>query len=268
MQKKERNFPKIMGILNVTPDSFSDGGWFFDKDAAIKQGLQLFFGGADIIDIGGESTRPGSESVNAQEEINRVLPVIKGIKKEIPESVISIDTSKYNVAMAAADAGAEVLNDVTALSGDERLADIAAKYNMALILMHMQGTPRIMQQDPKYDNVIEDIIKELAGKIQFAKEKGVKSIIADPGIGFGKTLEHNLEILRKIDRFSELHVPLALGISRKSFIGKTAGIDTPSERDVPTALIHALLLKHKIDIIRVHNVRIITLLKKFFNVLY
>lgn len=262
------NFPKIMGIVNVTPDSFSDGGMFYDSKAAVAWGLKLLEDGADILDIGGESTRPGSDPVSVTEELRRVIPVIEGIKKERPDAVISIDTTKYDVAKAAIEAGATIINDVSGLQNDIRLASLAGEKNCTLVIMHMLGTPKTMQINPKYENVVEEIFSFLKNKIDIAKQFGVKSIVADVGIGFGKTVEHNWELLRNIPRFYELNVPLLLGISRKSFIGKTLNIDNPIERDLPTLLLHSLLLNFKIDIIRVHNVKQFQMLRVLYQKLY
>ncbi len=260
-------FPKIMGILNVTPDSFSDGGSAFDKDEAVKKGLTLIENGADILDIGGESTRPGAKEVDTQEEINRVIPVIKEIRKVCHITPISVDTTKYEVAKAALDSGANIINDISGLSYDERLADLAAEYNATLVLMHIQGKPRTMQQNPIYDDVVEDVFSWLQEKIKLAKTKGAKDIIADVGIGFGKTVDDNISLLRNHDRFLELGVPLLLGISRKSFIGKLFDIENAQERDMPTALFHATMLSNHIDIIRVHNVKLHSSLKKIASLL-
>ncbi|MCX7909777.1 MAG: dihydropteroate synthase [Ignavibacteria bacterium] len=261
-------FPKIMGILNVTPDSFSDGGMFVDPFAAIKWGIKLLDDGADMLDIGGESTRPGSEPVSITEELRRVVPVIEGIKQERPEAIISIDTMKYEVAEAAISAGASIINDVSGLQNDIRLASLAAEKNCALIVTHMQGTPKTMQINPTYENVVEEIFEFLQNRIEIARKFGVQTVIADVGIGFGKTVEHNWELLRNLKRFYDLKVPLLLGISRKSFIGKTLNIDNPIERDLPTLLIHTLLLNQKIDIIRVHNVHQFQMLKQLYRKIY
>ncbi len=254
-------FPKIVGILNVTPDSFSDGGMFVDPKVGISWGIQLHKDGADIIDVGGESTRPGAEAVSVEEELRRVLPVIEGLKKEIPKVMISIDTMKYEVAEKAVALGATIINDVSGLQNDIRLAELAAKHDCSLIIMHMKGTPNTMQLNPQYDDVVEEIFRFLENNINIAKSLGVKNIVADVGIGFGKTVEHNWELLCNFERFYDLGVPLMLGISRKSFIGKTLNIENPLERDVPTALLHSLLLKYRIDYIRVHNVRLLNTLK-------
>ncbi len=260
-------FPKIMGILNVTPDSFSDGGSFFDTNHAVKKGLSLIENGASILDIGGESTRPGAAEVSIEDEIARVVPVIKQIREECHATPISIDTTKYEVAKAALDAGANIINDISGLTFDERLADLAAEYNATLIIMHIQGQPRNMQNNPQYNDVVNNVLDWLKDKIDLARSKGVKDIIADVGIGFGKTFEHNITLLREHDRFLELEVPLLLGISRKSFIGQAMGIDQPIDRDIPTAFFHSVLLDKKIDIIRVHNVELHNSLKKIITIL-
>jgi len=261
------NFPKIMGILNVTPDSFSDGGNFFDESAAIDQALKLIDDGADIIDVGGESTRPGAESVAIQEEIERVIPVIIGIRDHNKEIRISIDTTKHEVAKLAVAEGATIINDVSGLRNDERIINLAAEHNTALVIMHMLGSPGTMQNDPQYDDVLKDIHKFLDSKVQIAKKAGVKEIYADVGIGFGKTAEHNLTLLKNLSYFEKLNVPLLLGLSRKSFIGKTLGIDDPAKRDVPTALFHALTLCKEVEIIRVHNVELLKMLKDIYYLL-
>lgn len=253
-----------MGILNVTPDSFSDGGNFFGKNDAVAQALKLLHDGADIIDIGGESTRPGAESISENEEIKRVLPVIEDLKRIIPDCVISVDTTKFGVAKAAAEAGAAIINDISGLGIAPELAPLAAKMDLSLILMHIQGAPRTMQTNPQYKDVVREVYDFLHEKIEFARTAGVKKIYADVGIGFGKTLEHNLELLRNLSEFKKLGAPIVLGISRKSFIGKILDIPNPEERDVPTALIHALLLGSDVDIIRVHNVEMISRLKRLY----
>ncbi len=260
-------FPIIMGILNVTPDSFSDGGKYFSEQQAINHALKLLEDGADIIDIGGESTRPGAEPVSTAVEIQRVAPIIKELKKQKPETIISIDTVKYDVASAALDAGATMINDISGLDSDPEIASLAAEMNVSLVLMHIQGVPRNMQKNPVYSNVVEEVFNSLKSKIDFASSKGVKSIYADVGIGFGKTFEHNIELLKNLHKFEDLDVPLLLGISRKSFIGKMLGIDTPEMRDIPSAIIHALLLKNKIGIIRVHNVSLLNQLRKINSLL-
>lgn len=260
-------FPKIMGILNITPDSFSDGGDYFSIDNAVKHGIELFKQGADIIDIGAESTRPGSTPVSTDEELNRVIPVIKALKKEIPDICISIDTTKCDVAFEAVINGAEYINDISALEYEPKIAEIAAKYNVWLILMHIQGNPKNMQINPMYSNIVNEIFNYLKQKIILAKSYGVNKIIADVGIGFGKTLEHNIELLRNLDKFKELELPLLIGISRKTFIGKILDIDIPKNRDLGTVLLHSLLLNTGIDFIRVHNVNYLVQLKKIYSAL-
>lgn len=261
-------FPKLMGILNVTPDSFSDGGMFFNKRQAIEWGLSLLEDGADIVDIGGESTRPNADPVSPDEEIDRVLPVIEGILEQKPNAFISIDTMKSEVAECAAKAGIKMINDVSGLQNDPKLAEIATKYNVSFVIMHMKGTPKTMQVNPYYSNVVEEVYSFLESKIHFARKLGIKEIYADVGIGFGKTVEHNWELLRNLEKFYSLNVPLLLGISRKSFIGKTLGIESPTERDFPTLLLHSLLLVKNIEIIRVHNVKQFNYLKILYKQLF
>jgi dihydropteroate synthase len=258
-------FPKIMGILNVTPDSFSDGGRYFNHDAAVRHGLRLLDEGADILDIGGESSRPGAESISADEEISRVIPVIKRIRSEKPDAIISIDTTKYEVALEATLCGAAIINDISGLDNDKRLAHLAADNKLSLILMHMQGTPQNMQLNPSYEEVVGEVYRSLESKVNTAKSLGVEKIIVDVGIGFGKTYEQNIELLKHQTKFKNLGAELLLGISRKSFIAKMLGIDDPSQRDLPTLAIHALLLNHGIDIIRVHNVANISMLREIYN---
>ncbi len=253
--------PRIMGIVNVTPDSFSDGGEHFLSEAAINHALRLIDEGADLLDIGGESSRPGAEPVSADEEMKRVIPIIEGIRKWNTEIPISIDTLKYSVAEAALEAGATIINDISGLEYDVRIAHLAAKYKAEMILMHMQGSPRTMQDNPQYRNVVAEVLQNLKDKVRLAKSFGVKKIMADVGIGFGKTAEHNWSLLKNHNRFTELGVPMVLGVSRKSFIGKTLGIENAKERDNATAMIHALLLESGADIIRVHNVGLLHQLK-------
>jgi dihydropteroate synthase len=257
-------FPKIIGVLNVTPDSFSDAGRFFSKNIAVEHGLKMLDMGADIIDIGGQSTRPGAENVDIDEELKRVIPVISLLKKNRPNAILSIDTMKYDVANEAIKQGAKMINDVSGLNNDTRLAELAAQNNIPLILMHMQGTPRTMQSDPVYKNVVKDIFSSLENKIAKAKAIGVKSIIVDAGIGFGKTTEHNLTLLKNYEKFKELDADLMIGISRKSFIGNTLDIQKPADRDFATIIYHSLLLDKKIDYIRIHNLDMGILLKKIF----
>ena len=243
-----------MGILNTTPDSFFNGGRFDSESAAVERCLCLAEQGSDIIDIGGESTRPGSAPVSVEEEISRTVPVIRRVveKLRIP---ISIDTQKAAVARAALEAGASMINDVSAL-GDPDMAATAVEYRVPVVLMHMQGTPQTMQERPEYDDVIDDIKSFLNERINYAVRKGIdeKSIIVDPGIGFGKTLGHNLEIFHRLDELLELGRPLLVGPSRKSFIGMITGAGVNDRLFGTAAAVVASILKGA-DIIRVHDVK-------------
>ncbi len=220
----------IMGVLNITPDSFSDGGHFFETDRAVVQGLKLIANGADILDIGGESTRPFSDPVPASEEIRRVVPVIGALtgKTSIP---ISIDTSKSEVARAAIGAGASIINDVSALRMDRRMATVAAETGVPVILMHMKETPKTMQVAPAYDNLMEEVCTFLADAIEHAVESGIDRslIIVDPGIGFGKTLSHNLQIMADLQKFHRLGCPVLVGASRKAFLRKLLSEDAQKD---------------------------------------
>jgi len=261
-------FPQIMGIVNVTPDSFSDGGLYADPVRAVEHALELVEEGADLLDIGGESTRPGAQPVPVEEELRRVLPVIEGIRRHRADVPISVDTTKYEVARAALDAGATMLNDISALRFDPRIGELAAERNVPLVLMHMQGTPQTMQLNPTYSDVVAEVMEFLRERIGFARALGVRQIIADVGIGFGKTVEHNWQLLRRHREFLQLGVPLLLGISRKSFLGATLGIPEPRERDCATALLHALLLDSGAQILRVHNVRLLAQLRTLWQKLH
>lgn len=246
----------IMGILNVTPDSFSDGGSFFEKDAAIGHGLQMVSDGADIIDVGGESTRPGAMDVSVQEELDRVMPVIEGLVKKIDKPV-SIDTRKSDVARAAIKAGAVMINDVSGLNYDPALASIAAESGATIIIMHTKGNPRDMQRDPKYKNLIIEIKKALKKAATVAAHAGVSKerIVIDPGIGFGKTVEHNLRILAGLDEFKELGYPVCVGVSRKSFIGKVLNCPDPADRLAGTLAANVVAIMNGANILRVHDVK-------------
>jgi dihydropteroate synthase len=244
----------IMGVLNVTPNSFSDGGQFFEPDKAIEHGLQMAADGAAIIDVGGESSRPGSEPVSPEQQIKRVVPVIEALVKKI-DVPISIDTYNYEVAKAALDAEAAMINDITALS-DERIGRLAAEQNVPVVLMHMQGTPQTMQIEPRYDDVVGEVLQFLLNRAKRAEQFGIPKdrIFIDPGIGFGKTLEHNLLILRSIRKFVETGYRVLVGTSRKSFIGKLTGKEKPSERIFGTAATVALCVAAGVSIVRVHDV--------------
>ena len=255
-------FPAIMGIVNITPDSFSDGGNYLNVDAAVEHALQLINDGADYLDIGGESTRPGAEAVIADDELLRVIPVIEGIRKANSSIPISIDTSKSIVADEALRAGASLINDVTAGLADPEIISIAAKNNVPIILMHMQGTPRTMQNDPKYTDVVDEVEQFLSQRVQAVFERNsIATVYVDPGIGFGKTLQHNIDLLHAIDRFNNI-APVVVGISRKKFLGIITGLENAAERDNATMLLHALLLSQPIAIARVHNVAMMKQLKE------
>lgn len=247
--------PLVMGILNVTPDSFSDGGRHNDPRAAIELALQMQADGADIIDIGGESTRPYSDPVAADEELDRVLPVIAGLagRLSIP---ISIDTSKAAVAKAAIDAGAEIINDVTGLEGDAAMAALAADAQVGVCVMHMKGTPQTMQNDPTYSDVVEEIYQYLRQRMEYCLAAGLRRerICLDPGIGFGKTHEHNVHLLQRTARFCELDAPILIGHSRKGFIGKLLG-DKTADRTAATLGVSLAVAAAGADIIRVHDVK-------------
>ncbi len=245
----------VMGIVNVTPDSFSDGGQFYDPQVAISHAKKLVLEGADIIDIGGESTRPGSEAVSLEDELNRVIPVIKGIADDVSVP-ISIDTCKSEVARAALDAGASIINDISAMRFDPVIADVASEHEVPLILMHMQGTPRDMQKNPDYRDVVVDIKNFLNERIDFAVSKGVSkdNIIIDPGIGFGKTLENNYDIIRRLNEFTELGQPVLIGTSRKSFIGMTLDLEV-TERLIGSLATITMSIVNGVDMVRVHDVK-------------
>jgi dihydropteroate synthase len=244
--------PKLMGVVNVTPDSFSDGGLFLDAEAAIEHGRELVEQGAEILDVGGESTRPGAEEVSAEEELARVEPVVTGLAGT---ATVSIDTSKLAVAEAALDAGASIVNDVTALRSDPEIATLCAEREAGLVLMHMQGDPRTMQANPIYEDVVDDVKAFLAERLAVAVGAGVveERVWLDPGIGFGKTVEHNLELLRRLGELRELGRPLVVGTSRKSFIGK---IDDSAvgDRIGGTIASSVVAAAEGADVLRVHDV--------------
>jgi dihydropteroate synthase len=244
---------RLMGVVNVTPDSFSDGGRFLAPERAIAHARELVADGADLLDLGGESTRPGARGVSAEEELERVAPVLAGLDGVgVP---ISIDTSKVPVAEAALDAGAEIVNDVTALRQEPALAGLCARRGCGVILMHMQGTPRTMQENPTYDDVVEDVRAFLAERIEFAVGEGIREerIWIDPGIGFGKTVDHNLELLRRLGELRELGRPVVVGTSRKRFIGALTGREV-DERLGGTIASNVLALRAGANVLRVHDV--------------
>lgn len=254
--------PLIMGVVNVTTDSFSDGGQFDVREHAVRHAIELLEQGADWIDVGGESTRPGATPVPVDLECARVLPVVKDLVATLPDIKISVDTSKSIVAELAVEAGAAMINDVTAGRHDPRMFEVVAAHNVPLVLMHMQGEPRTMQDNPTYEDVVAEVAEYLAERVAAARAAGVQQILVDPGIGFGKTRDHNLALLRNLASFSPLADGILLGISRKRFIGEITGVQTPAERDAATAMMHALLLNAPVSMIRVHNVALHDQLRK------
>ena len=249
-------YPKIMGVLNVTPDSFSDGGLYNSDKEAVDQALRMIDEGADIIDIGGESTRPGSEKVSLKDEISRTINVIKLLRKINSNVLISIDTSKAMVAKLAMEEGADIVNDISSYNNDKKMIDVVKKYNSGIILMHMQGTPKNMQKNPLYKDVVSDVLEFIDKKISLSLEYGIKkeSIAIDPGIGFGKNLKQNLTLLKSLDKFIQLH-PTLVGLSRKSFIGEILKEGDPKKRLAGSLGASAFAVMKGAHIIRVHDVK-------------
>src|SRR5918992_3229512 len=249
--------PVVVGILNVTPDSFSDGGDFLDPEAAAEQAATMLDEGADMLDVGGESTRPGSHPVSQEEEIRRVVPVLKRILSVRPEAVISIDTYRSGAATAALEAGASLVNDVTALRGDPRMASVVGEAGCPVILMHMQGDPKTMQKEPRYEDVVREVRDFLAERAEYAVDADVRpeNIIVDPGIGFGKNLQHNLALLRNLDAIVDLGFPVLIGASRKSFIERITGVQEPKDRVSGTLATSVLAYERGATFFRVHDVR-------------
>lgn len=245
----------LMGIVNVTPDSFSDGGKYFEVERAVAHALALCAQGADLIDVGGESTRPGAEPVPAEEELRRVLPVIEHLARAV-EVPISVDTYKACVAERALAAGAAIVNDISALRADPDMADVVQRYGAGVVLMHMQGEPRTMQLDPTYHDVVEDIIAFLKERVAACVHKGIPKscLLVDPGLGFGKTVTHNFEIIRRLAEFRCLQQPILVGPSRKSFVGAVTGLP-PEERLEGTAAAVAACVLNGAHVVRVHDVQ-------------
>jgi len=245
----------VMGIVNVTPDSFSDGGEFYSSKDAIAHASKLINEGADIIDIGGESTRPGATEISSSDELKRVIPVIQGIRSNNPDILISIDTTKAIVAKEAVEVGANIINDVSGLSFDSQMPMTVASLNVPIIIMHMKGNPRNMQKNPEYKDLIDEILNYFKERIKIATKAGIdrEMIILDPGIGFGKTVEHNFQILSKLNKFNKLELPLLIGPSRKSFIGLTLNL-SPEDRVDGTAATVAIGVNNGARIVRVHDV--------------
>jgi dihydropteroate synthase len=253
----EDSGPVVVGILNITPDSFSDGGDFLDPEAAARHAVAMLDDGAGILDLGGESTRPGSDPVSQEEELRRVIPVIERILSARPDAVISVDTYRADTARAAIDAGARLINDVTALQGDPHMASVVEEAACPVILMHMQGKPKTMQNEPHYEDVVREVKDFLAKRAEYAISFGVRpeNVILDPGIGFGKNLEHNLALLRNLDAVADLGFPVLVGASRKRFIGEISGIQEARERVFGTVATTVLAYEQGASYFRVHDVR-------------
>lgn len=250
--------PLLMGILNVTPDSFSDGGRFNTITAALSQAEKMLIDGADIIDIGGESTRPYSLSVSSGEQVQRVIPIVKAIRSQLSTTVqISIDTRLSTVAKLALSEGANIINDISAGHNDPTILKVAADYNCPIILMHIKGTPQTMQDNPAYEDVVADVIDSLQLSVERAKQAGINpdKIVLDPGIGFGKTFEHNLKLLAHLNRFVELGYPILLGTSRKKFLNALTATEKPEDLAIATSVTTALAVMAGVKILRVHDVK-------------
>ncbi len=245
----------IMGVINVTPDSFSDGGKFSSPEGARRQAALLVAAGADILDIGGESTRPFSEPVTLEEELRRMIPVIREIRK-ISDCLISVDTMKAEVAEAALYEGADIINDISALRFDPKMADVASAFEAPVVLMHMKGSPKDMQVDPYYEDVVGEVKGFLEKRMAWANSKGIpkEKILIDPGIGFGKNFQDNLILINRLEEFTELGVPVMVGVSRKAFLGAIAGIEEAGKRDVATLGAIAVSAMRGANLVRVHNV--------------
>ena len=256
-----------MGIINVTPDSFSDGGKYFRKNSAVNHAMSLIKDGADILDIGGESSRPGAAPISVKDELNRILPVIKLIRKTDSVVLISIDTTKSVVAKQAVEAGADIVNDISGFSLDKNMPSVVSSLDVPVVLMHMKGTPLTMQKKPHYDNLVGEISSFFLSQINIAKSAGIKTekIILDPGIGFGKTLDHNFTIIQKLNEFCELGYPVLIGPSRKAFIGSMLGLPSHDRIEGTSAAVSAGILNGA-RIVRVHDVkemkRVVTITEK------
>ena len=248
----------VMGILNITPDSFSDGGEYLDRNRAIAHGEELVNAGADIIDVGGESTRPGSEPVSLDEEMRRVFPVVQALRVRFPAMILSVDTSKAEVARATLAAGADAINDVTALRGDPKMAEVVRDFGAGVVLMHMQGVPKTMQEAPQYKDVVQEVSAFLKQRFEFAVTMGIDPacVVLDPGFGFGKRLQDNVQLLRHLRRLTLLGRPIVAGVSRKSGLARLAGNPklAPSDRLWPTVALTAWLREQGASIFRVHDV--------------
>ena len=246
--------PKIMGILNVTPDSFSDGGRYYSESSAVDYALNMIDDGADIIDIGGESTRPGSYAISLDVELQRTIPIIKKLVKLRKDLTISIDTTKSEVARQALDSGASIINDISGLTFDDGMIDIAKSFSAGLIIMHIKGYPKTMQDNPYYTDVVKEVYEFLSGQCNKAIQNGIEKIIIDPGIGFGKKVEDNIELIKRLEEFQSIGFPVMIGLSRKSFLGKILELKV-NERDVATIVMETASVLKSARIIRTHNVK-------------
>lgn len=248
---------KIMGIINATPDSFFSGSRNESRDKALETAIKMIDEGADILDIGGESTRPGSDPVSPEEEIKRVVPVIEGIKSINRDILISVDTYRAETAEASIQAGADIINDISAMTFDEGMAEVIRKYNVPVILMHTKGTPKNMQINPHYDNVVLELLTYFKERIDYCKKMGISEdkLIIDPGIGFGKSYEHNIELIKKIEVFHEINLPILLAVSRKSSLGRAIGNLPPEDRLEATIAVSCYAVMKGVEMVRVHDVR-------------
>ncbi|NUN08584.1 MAG: dihydropteroate synthase [Ignavibacteriaceae bacterium] len=256
--------PVIMGILNVTPDSFSDGGKYLKSEIAFQHAVSFIESAVDIIDIGGESSRPGSEPVSAEEELRRIVPLISKITAEFPGTIVSVDTTKSVVAEAALDAGAAIINDISGGLFDSEMLELVAQRGCPYIIMHMKGTPQNMQLSPEYNDVIAEVYDFLNSRLTIAREMGISDIIIDPGIGFGKRFEDNINLIKGLSSFKSLGVPILVGLSRKSFLGKLTGNEI-NQRDTGSVIAEAVSLMKGAHIIRTHNAGNARELKKLFS---
>lgn len=254
----------VVGILNVTPDSFSDGGNFLNIEAAVQHGLKLLENGAEILDIGGESSRPGADAVSEEEELNRVLPIIEAILKEKKDAVISIDTTKAKVAYEALSKGAKIVNDISSFSIDEKMLEVVKQFDATLIMMHMKGDPKTMQNDPYYQDVVSEVYDYLKRKVEIAKKAGIKNIIIDPGVGFGKRVMDNYELIKRLNEFKGIGQPIMIGVSRKSFLGKAFNLKV-NEREDPTLIAETISIKNGARFIRTHDAKRAHVASKFNN---
>ncbi|MFZ1281564.1 MAG: dihydropteroate synthase [Ignavibacteriaceae bacterium] len=257
----EFNTPKIMGIVNATPDSFSDGGKYLDTNQAINHALKLIDDGADIIDVGGESTRPGSEPVSLDEELIRTISVIKNIRSLRKDILISIDTTKSEVAKQALDNGADIINDISGLTFDEDMINVANSFDAGIVIMHIKGNPKTMQNSPFYLDVVDEVKEFLITQSTKAKQNGIDKIIVDPGIGFGKSVDDNFKLIKQLNDFSDIGFPVMIGLSKKSFIGKTLDLNI-EDREIATVIMETISVLNSARIIRTHNVKYCTQMVK------